>query len=1206
MNTVCTDQVQFEGASEEPAAGVSDELFKVREALRAEAGRARQVCPDAVLEELASRLPTRPEDLDAIPGVGKLFVERYGEDFLEVTRRFAAERSGSIGLRCETAEALRRMEKNLTDLGRGNRMLFQPRMYRAGSIDMLDIQNADIFGTLFRGGSFCTEGCEDGVRRHVKEIVREADRECRDRGVSDLYIAYPFVEGRLQDGFAVRAPLALFPAAVRREKGEVFVSVDSSRDPTFNGALILAWMKASGEDGPLPDLAVEDVAQDGFMDSLLSFYAGAGIRLSRPEPGPAPFRGGDADRMPPYARGELAVMPFAVLGRYPLYSSCVQKDFASILSGSVASGVLDRMAGAPRHFPSPSEGNKGRPMASSIPLDPAQESIVSSLWESDGLVVQGPPGTGKSQVIAEMAVSAVLKGMNVLVVSEKKAALDVVRSRLGPISDYCMLVDDAGDKASFYPQLSKMLSLPDVRENPELEAAEEEVGKSLHALDRISESLYEEQGSGMLPIRLYSEDLARRLSGKAVPAALEENVPSRAKTLSYEEAAAMHRLFSDPSVLQSYLRYRGAIREHPVLLAMKEGLTPKDLRSLEADLRRISESWNGRPSCRMEAEREAYSVLGRFFDGVGPGLLGTVLKDPDAVVSSLASYGDYSEGSSMFGDLDPAWKSYGNGVLEASSALGIGLSEVEEAMFALVEAEQARIFDEGFDASMLETFEDALTDAEKAMDALRSAVRASAISSLDESLRSIMDSRRFGDMSRIISSKRRWSPGRFVRRFGYEMTEGVRIWLMTPDAVSEVLPLEAGMFGLLVFDEASQMFVERGVPAMQRARRVAVAGDRRQLRPSAVGFARYEDSDGGSLLDAAAARFPSSMLDYHYRSRYGALMAFSNRAFYGGRLHVAPDVDIPGRPPIEVRRVDGTWEGRANLREAEEAVKALREVLEGDGTVGIITFNSYQRDLVLDVLEAECASDPAFGRRVAAESRRTSGGEDVGLFVKNVENVQGDERDVIIFSVGYGRDRGGRFSQRFGWLNADGGENRLNVAITRARSRMVVIRSFDPGDIRSDEGGPGLFKSFLRYADAVSSGDAAGAMKVLDSIGPAVTDRPGGGSSAAASLLESALRRAGFGVERDVGAEGCVLDLAAVRDGRRVLGIEVDAGLYAADGDSMARDCLRRRYLGSRGWKVSRLWTPMMWRDPEKECSRIVREAQDAWMNMQKGNQTRE
>jgi KaiC/GvpD/RAD55 family RecA-like ATPase len=893
-------------------------------------------------------------------------------------------------------------------------------------------------------------------------------------------------------------------------------------------------------------------------------------------------------------------MPFAVLGRYPLYSSCVQKDFASILSGSVASGVLDRMAGAPRLVPS-SEGIEGKPMAFSIPLDPAQERIVASLWESDGLVVQGPPGTGKSQVIAEMAVSAITRGTNVLVVSEKKAALDVVRSRLGPISDYCMLIDDAGDKASFYSQLSKMLSLPDVCEDPGLEAAEEEVGKRLHALDRISGSLYEEQESGMLPIRLYSEDLARRLSGKAVPAAIEENVPASAKTQSYEEAARMHSLFSDPSAMQSYLRYREAIRKHPVLLAMKEGLTPKDLGSLEADLLRISASWDGRPSCRMEAEREAYSVLGRFFDGVGPGLLGTVLKDPGAVISSLESYGAYSEGSRMFGALDPAWKSYGNGVLEASYALGAGLSESEEAMFALVEAEQARIFDEGFDASVLESFEDALGEADKAMDALRSAVRASAISSLDASLRPIKDSRRFGDMSRIMSSKRRWSPGRFVRRFGYEMLEGVRIWLMTPDALSDVLPLEAGMFGLLIFDEASQMFVERGVPAMQRARRVAVAGDRRQLRPSAVGFARYEDSEGGSLLDVAAARFPSSMLDYHYRSRFGALMAFSNRAFYGGRLHVAPDVDIPRRPPIEVRRVDGTWEGRVNVREAEEAVKVLREVLEGDETVGVITFNSHQRDLVMDMLEAECASDPAFGRRVAAESRRTSGGEDVGLFVKNVENVQGDERDVIIFSVGYGRDPDGRFAQRFGWLNAEGGENRLNVAITRARSRMVLIRSFDPGDIRSDEGGPGLFKSFLRYADAVSSGDSAAAMEVLDSVGPAVAERQGGGVCAAASLAEAALRRAGFGVEHGVGTEGCVLDLAAVRDGRRVLGIEVDAEVYADGGDSRSRDCLRRRYLESRGWKVVRLWTAMMWRDSERECARIVREATESWMIMQKG-----
>ena len=1197
MFTACTDQARFEGA---PAADALEELARVREAFRQESARACQACSDSVIEEMARRLPTRAEDLDAIPGVGQRFAERYGEAFLEVTRRYAAERSGATGLRCEIAESLRRLEKNLTDLGRGNRMLFQPRMYRTGSIDVLDIRGADVLATLFRGGSFDTGDSDEAVRRHVTEIVREANREYRDRGGFDLYLAYPFVEGRLCDGFPVRAPLALFPVEVRREKGIVSVAVDGSRDPIFNSTLVLANMKASGEDGPLPDPIIEDMSEDGFAERLTRFYAEAGMRLSWTDLGPAPFCGGDADRMPHYSDGELKAMPFAVLGRYPLYSSCVQRDFNSILSGSLVSGILDRMAGAPRSVPDmPERRIRERDVMCANPLDSAQERIIAALEDSDGLVIQGPPGTGKSQVIAEVVTSAAVRGMNVLVVSEKKTALDVVLSRLGSLSRYCMLIDDAGDKDSFYSRLSSMLSADAPCDVPDLGAATEEAERSIGALDDISASVYEERESGMLPIRLYSEDLERRTSGRAVPQVLEENVAARARRLEYSEAAEMHRLFSDPGSAQAYLRYRRAAREHPVLMAMKDGLTAKDLKDLEADLDRTSRLWREwssgiRTMDRMALEKEAYSVLGRYFDGLGRDVLGAVLRNPEDVVAALPSYGDYSEGSRMFGGLEPAWKSYGNGMLEVSAELGTGLTDAEAGMFRLVEAEQAAMFDETFDPSGMESFEDSLARAEAAMSAKREAVRGLAESRLQEALGRIRGSRRFGDMSRIASSRRRWSPGRFVRRFGYEMLGGVRVWLMTPEAVSEALPLEAGMFDLLVFDEASQMFLERGVPAMQRARRIVVAGDHMQLRPSAVGFARYEDSEGGSLLDSARSRFRSFMLDHHYRSLRSELIAFSNRAFYDGRLRVAPDPGLTGTPPIEVRVTDGVWEDRRNRKEAEETVKVLKELLGGDDTVGVITFNSYQRDLVTDLLEEECASDPAFGRKVSREVRRKRGGEDVGLFVKNVESVQGDERDVIVFSVGYGRDAEGRFAQRFGWLNAEGGENRLNVAVTRARRRMIVIRSFDPAEIRSDAGGPGLFKAFLRYADAVWSGDSDGAARILDSVGPAAPERRSCGMCAAASLAESALRRAGFGVERDVGAEGCVLDLVAVRDGRRVLGIEVDEGLYASDPDSRTRDCLRRRYLESRGWRTVRLWIPMMWRDPEKECARIVKEAESA------------
>ena len=1181
--------------ADDPASDVVAELRAVRDSLRDGDGR-RSVCTDEVLEEISRRLPVRMEDLAAIPGVGQRFTEQYGEAFLEVSRRRSAIAAGGTEIRCETAVMLRDLEKNLTDLGRGNRMLFLSRMYANGSLDLAGVEGADVLGMLFGNGAVSTEASDDAVRRHAVEIVREAGRELRDKGRFDLYVAYPFVEGRLKDGFPVRAPLALFPVSIEREKGVVKACIDASKEPIFNGALVLANMKASSVDGPLPDCTVEDASEEGFAERMLEFYRCAGMEMSWSLERPVPFREGDPERMRPCADGELAVLPYAVLGRFPLYSGSVQKDFASIMAGNAVSGVLDRFVSRPRpaEEAAPPEIRESD-VAFTRPLDSAQERIVAMLEESGGLVIHGPPGTGKSQVIAEAVASSAMRGRSVLLVSEKKTALDVVYSRLGPLSKYCMMVDDASDKDAFYGQLVRMLSLGRPETSTGLEEVSSAVEEALGRLDSICQKLYRRQASGMEPARMYADDVERREAGRGFDPVVRENVPSKTGSMEFSEAWEMHRFFSDPARLELYRRYKEAAREHPILLGMKEGLSREEISQMAEDIASLSDPGEGsdkalrRASERARAENAAASVIGKYFTRYNRDISEAVLRSPEKAIAALDSYRAYSAGSAAFGDLAWPWKSYGNGVLERSSATGLPLQESERRMFEVVEAAQIARFDESFDPSELLSFDGSAKEAESLMAEKRRLARMEAEGVLFDSLSAIKGSRRFGDISRIAGSRRRWGVGRFVGRFGYELLSGIRVWLMTPEAVSEVLPLEMGLFDLLVFDEASQMYVEKGVPSLFRAKRVAVAGDPMQLRPSSLGTGRFgADPDGAeSLLDMACSRFGTFLLDHHYRSRYGALIAFSDRAFYGGRLRIAPDADVPASPPIEVHVVDGVWEDRRNEREAEEVVRLLRKALserEGKETIGVITINSAQRDLVSDLLDEECSSDPEFGRMVAEEMRRTENGEDVGLFVKNVESVQGNERDVIIFSAGYGRNHEGRFMQRFGWLGARGGENRLNVAVTRARARMIVVRSFDPSDIRA-EGGPEAFKRFMMYADAVSSGNREEAEAVLSSLGPKGSE--GRRKAAAVRMIEERLRAAGLDVDSGLGADGCGIDLAVRCEGRRPLGIELDSSAYGTGEGPRSRDCLRRMFLRARGWDVARLWTPLVWRDPDGEARRL-------------------
>ncbi len=322
----------------------------------------------------------------------------------------------------------------------------------------------------------------------------------------------------------------------------------------------------------------------------------------------------------------------------------------------------------------------------------------------------------------------------------------------------------------------------------------------------------------------------------------------------------------------------------------------------------------------------------------------------------------------------------------------------------------------------------------------------------------------------VTKKKRIWPLRKLVKEFEEDLFKVMPCWLVSPESVSTVFPMSE-LFDLVIFDEASQCFAERGIPSMYRAKQVVVAGDDQQLRPSDLYQTRWHDDDESavdleveSLLELCARYLLSVDLRSHYRSQSLPLIDFSNQHFYQGRLQLLPDRRAVSRvePPIEYLQVKGRWEDNTNSVEAENiASLVIEKVRSGSSqTIGIVTFNAPQQALVLDVLE-----EKALAENISLPEN---------LFVKNIENVQGDERDLIIFSIGYAPDKRGKLSVQFGSLNQQGGENRLNVAITRAREKIIVISSIHPQELSVDNtahAGPKLLKSYLQYALNVSKGE---------------------------------------------------------------------------------------------------------------------------------------
>lgn len=430
------------------------------------------------------------------------------------------------------------------------------------------------------------------------------------------------------------------------------------------------------------------------------------------------------------------------------------------------------------------------------------------------------------------------------------------------------------------------------------------------------------------------------------------------------------------------------------------------------------------------------------------------------------------------------------------------------------------------------------------------------------------------------------------------------VFLMSPLSVAQYLPPGKVSFDLLLIDEASQVRPEDAVGSIMRAGSVIVVGDQKQLPPTSF-FDRQmqgEEADGyaedlaslqaaqvgdmESILSLCEARgMPGGMLKWHYRSNHPSLIAVSNFEFYGDRLICPPSPLEPGdQTGLSFTFADGEYlrgTKRTNPKEAEVVANEILEHVRASPalTLGVVALSVAQRDAIrnrVEYMRTEHAELEAFCKE----------GKEEGFFVKNLENVQGDERDVIFISIGYGKDAGGYMSQSFGPLSAEGGERRLNVLFTRARRRCRVFASIRHDDIRIDaakHAGPRVLKRFLRYAEH-------GEMDV-----PLITGA--GMDSPFEESVARVLQVHGFRVTPQVGSAGFRIDLA-VHDpddeGRFVLAVECDGARYHSSSWARERDRLRQAVLESKGWRFHRIWSTDWFQNEAAETRKLLRAIEQA------------
>ena len=454
-----------------------------------------------------------------------------------------------------------------------------------------------------------------------------------------------------------------------------------------------------------------------------------------------------------------------------------------------------------------------------------------------------------------------------------------------------------------------------------------------------------------------------------------------------------------------------------------------------------------------------------------------------------------------------------------------------------------------------------------------------------------------GVLRREIQKKRRHLPIRqLVSRAGGAVQAIKPVFMMSPLSIANFMEPGALDFDLVIFDEASQVRPVDALGAIARGKQVVVVGDSKQLPPTSF-FDRLvnaeeidEDNltaDLESVLGLFAAQgLPQRMLRWHYRSRHESLITVSNREFYDDRLVVFPSPDRNGRNAGLVYHYlpDTAYDrggSRSNPGEARRVAQAVMEHARNrpDLSLGVATFSVSQMQAIEDHIEILRRQDPS------CEGFFTSHPYEP-FFVKNLENVQGDERDVVFISVGYGRTASGHVPMSFGPLNQDGGERRLNVLITRARSACEVFTNLTADDIdlgRSGSRGVRVLKTFLRYAKE-------GTLDVAFATGREPE------SPFEESVL-SALKGAGYEAEPQVGSAGFFIDLAVIdpeRRGRYLLGVECDGATYHSARSARDRDRLRQEVLEKLGWRIHRVWSTDWFRAPQRELRRLVDAIEEA------------
>lgn len=1028
-----------------------------------------------------------------------------------------------------------------------------------------------------------SELTEKELKKRLKELYTTSRSMYNESGINSLFLAVGFLNWKENDSDEIRhAPLLLVPAELIRQNAAPGYKLQrTDEDAVVNFCLVEMLRSQFG-------LEVGDIAGGGMGDGDPDFNEVFKA-----------FANTVKDKK------EWSISTSVALGIFSFSKIVIWRDLTDHIEEfkkhpfvahlADGSGLYDDKIHV---FPQEEVERHIAPEKLYCPMSADSSQLAAVLYSATGksFVLHGPPGTGKSQTITNIIAHNLALGKRVLFVSEKKAALDVVYKRLSQcgLGPFCLEIHSSkADKANVMKQFAEAMAIEPPASSRQWQSMASNVVSSFSEIGAYVKDLHRPATNG-----LTAYDCLARHGAK--------HSAAEASLIELDASSSTHENLVELGKVVQGLADEWKSVDHEAYDALKYVRTKDWTPDFQSKVIEQAEAFI--KALEVEGAFKRNALL--FWNAVKAAANGTIsfplfsgsIDDMRVKMQSILSHIDAMR-------LVLSYRVNRRTAERAKCARFV--EALEAGRFPVEEAQQV------FEDSCAEKTLNTLISRSRILSGfsgIKQEERIARFKELDEKYIDLVKGKLVSILSKRVyevehppavkksdgtiaaaeidpetkkalallkreaeKKKRFMAPRKLLAETKSVATKLKPCFLMSPLSVAQYLPADSEAFDLVVFDEASQMTVWDVVGVIARGKQFIVVGDPKQLPPTNFfmkgDVAEDEQTDENQLADlesvldeCLASGMHSAHLNWHYRSRHEALIAFSNRHYYDDRLNTFPSPENNDRLGVSFRYVDGALyehKSHTNPGEAEAVVDYLFERLadpkERKRSWGIVTFNVSQQRLIEELID-ERAEDCEWAPEFFDDSKPDA------FFVKNLENVQGDERDVIMFSIAYAPDAQGRFAMSFGPVNRVGGERRLNVAITRAREQVVVFAAVHSADIHSERTnsiGVKHLKALMEYAE---KGYLEGVEQKCESCEVTGVKK----------RVCDCLKANGYEFELDYGMSSYPIDIA-VRDpknpDRFILGIECDGSRYAAQATVRDRDVLRPSVLSNLGWKTFRAWS---------------------------------